>query len=354
MVNTTDDRQFNRDRLDLARRRRGMTKRALAEAAGISIRSLAGYFRDEREPEQTTVGRFAEILRFPVEFFYGATLDEVSHEGPSFRALTKMTARQRDQATAGGTLGIYLCDWIERRFRLPEPDIPQYEYADPEIASMELRARWGLGARPIRQIVPLLELHGVRVFSLAEDTLSVDAYSVWRGEAPYIFLNTQKSAERSRMDAAHELGHLVLHSRGGTQRNRQAEREAQQFGASFLMPRASVTEVARRGMSLEEIIRAKHHWTVSAAGLTYRLRELGLLTRYEYSQRFIEIGRLNYRTDEPEPAPRERSQVLEKVFGRLKERGISVAQVADELFVQPDEVGRLLVGLVGFPVALES
>ncbi|MYA61719.1 MAG: ImmA/IrrE family metallo-endopeptidase [Dehalococcoidia bacterium] len=348
------DSQFNRARLDLARRRRGMTKRALAGAAGISIRSLAGYFRDEREPEQATAVRFAEILRFPVGFFYGPTLDEVSQEGPSFRALSKMTARQRDQATAGGTLGVYLCDWIERRFRLPEPDIPQYEYADPEIASMELRARWGLGARPIRQVVPLLELHGVRVFSLAEDTLSVDAYSVWREETPYIFLNTQKSAERSRMDAAHELGHLVLHSRGGIQRNRQAEREAQQFGASFLMPRASVGSTVRRGMSLEEIVRAKHHWTVSAAGLTYRLHELGLLTRYEYSQRFIEIGRLNYRTEEPEPAPRERSQVLEKVFGRLKERGVSVSKVADELSIHPDEVGKLLIGLVGFPVALES
>ena len=265
-----------------------------------------------------------------------------------------MTARQRDRATAGGTLGIYLCDWIERRFRLPRPDIPQYEYADPEIASMELRARWGLGARPIRQIVPLLELHGVRVFSLAEDTLSVDAYSVWRGKIPYVFLNTQKSAERSRMDAAHELGHLVLHSRGGTQRNRQAEREAQQFGASFLMPRASVTEVARSGMTLREIMTAKHQWVVSVAGLTYRLHELGLLTRYEYGQRFIEIGSLNYRVEEPEPAPRERSQVLEKVFGRLKERGISVSQVADELYIHPEEVGKLLVGLVGFPVALGS
>ena len=63
---TMRDNRFNRDRLDLARRRHGMTKRALAEAADISIRSLAGYFRDEREPEGATVVRFAEILRFPV------------------------------------------------------------------------------------------------------------------------------------------------------------------------------------------------------------------------------------------------------------------------------------------------
>ena len=78
-----------------------MTRRALSEAAGISVHSLAGYFRDEREPEPGTAPRFADILRFPAAFFYGETLDEVLREGPSLRALSGMTARQRDQATAG-------------------------------------------------------------------------------------------------------------------------------------------------------------------------------------------------------------------------------------------------------------
>ena len=31
-----------------------------------------------------------------------------------------------------------------------------------------------------------------------------------------------------------------------------------------------------------------------------------------------------------------------------------MAQVADELSIHPDEVGKLLIGLVRFPVALES
>ena len=61
-----------------------MTRRALSEAAGISVHSLAGYFRDEREPEPGTAPRFADILRFPAAFFYGETLDEVLREGPVF------------------------------------------------------------------------------------------------------------------------------------------------------------------------------------------------------------------------------------------------------------------------------
>ena len=70
---------------------------------------------------------------------------------------------------------------------------------------MEIRSMWGIGERPIRNTIHLLELHGVRVFALAAETAVVDAYSFWRNDVPYILLNTGKSAERSRMDAAHEL-----------------------------------------------------------------------------------------------------------------------------------------------------
>ncbi|MEU8739183.1 ImmA/IrrE family metallo-endopeptidase [Streptomyces halstedii] len=41
--------------------------------------------------------------------------------------------------------------------------------------------------------------------------VEVDAFAVWREGVPFVFLNTQKSAERGRFDAAHEFGHLVMH-----------------------------------------------------------------------------------------------------------------------------------------------
>ena len=328
-----------------------MPQGALAEAAGLSKRSLVRYLKGEREPEQETVRRFAAALDFPLTFFYGPTLDEISHEGPSFRAMSTLTVRQRNQAIAAGTLGVALSDWIDARFGLPKPNIPRYEMAGPEAAAMSVRNQWGLDERPVRNMIHLLELHGTRVFSLAEDTRAVDAYSFWRNETPFIFLNTGKSAERSRMDAAHELGHLVLHSKGGSQRSREAERDAQQFGSAFLMPRSSILERMRPGMTVPQIIKAKHHWEVSAVNLTYRMRQLGLLTEYHYTRTVIELSSRGYRSMEPDPLPRETSQVLEEVFRRSRERGLSVAQVADELSIHPEELGKFLFGLVNFPLA---
>jgi hypothetical protein len=63
----------------------------------------------------------------------------------------------------------------------------------------------------------LLEARGIRVFSLTEPCFELNAFSHWVAVTPFVFLNTMKTAESSRFDAAHELGHLVLHRHGAPQ-----------------------------------------------------------------------------------------------------------------------------------------
>src|SRR4030095_1201305 len=127
----------------------------------------------------------------------------------SFRSLTSMTATHRDAALAAGSIGFEISDWVTARFELPPASLLDLHLYDPETAAQTLRQEWGLGERPISNMIHLLESKGVRVFSLAENTREVNAYSVWRRDHPYVFLNTFKSAECSRFDSAHELAHLV-------------------------------------------------------------------------------------------------------------------------------------------------
>jgi Zn-dependent peptidase ImmA (M78 family) len=179
-------------------------------------------------------------------------------------------------------------------------------------------------------MVRLLEAKGVRVFSLAEECLEVDAFSFWRGNRPLVFLNTMKSAEHSRFDAAHELGHLVLHPHGQPN-GRQAEREANTFAGAFLMPRSSLLAYAPRSATLPDLIRAKSIWKVSPAALAYRMREAGILSEWYYRALCVEIQKFGYRQVEPNGQPRELSLVLEKVFAELRNDGISKMDVAREL-----------------------
>jgi Zn-dependent peptidase ImmA (M78 family) len=213
------------------------------------------------------------------------------------------------------------------------------------MAAMGVRNEWNLGERPISNAIHLLESHGVRVFSLYEESVQLDAFSQWRGDVPYAFLNMMKSAEHSRMDAAHELGHLVLHWRGGV-RGRNFEHEANQFASAFLMPRGDILAEAPRNATLTDLLKAKKRWNVSVAALTYRLHAVGLLTDWRYRQLFMEISKRGFRTREPNGSSPERSQVLDKVFAALRDEGTTKATVARDLNVSLDEILRLAFGVV--------
>jgi Zn-dependent peptidase ImmA (M78 family)/DNA-binding XRE family transcriptional regulator len=336
--------RFNPKRLSVARRRHGLTKGMLAEAVGVSVRSIKAYEAGEKEPSAHNLEALAARLEFPHEFFFGRDLEEPPIDGSSFRAMSRLTAKQRNRALASGTLALALGDWIEERFSLPEPAVPRHRAIDAETAAMAVRAEWGLGQLPIRNMIELLEARGVRVFSLTEDCVEMDAYSFWRGDKPYVMLNTMKTPEHSRMDAAHELGHLVLHWRGGAS-GREQEREADEFGSAFLMPADSVRANAPKGGTLAQLIHAKKRWKVSLAALVYRMHKLKMLTDWQYRVLFIEIKR-RYRVSEPEGIQPETSQVLQKVFKTLKEHGVSKAELARELQIWPSELDKVVFGLV--------
>jgi Zn-dependent peptidase ImmA (M78 family) len=337
--------EFNPSRLVLARKRRGLSKIALAEAAVIGLRSIVYYESGEVIPSEEAVQSLASATQFPAAFFYGQDIEEISPNAASFRSLSKMTASQRDSAIAAGTLATIVCKWIEKQFELPAPDIPSLRNFDPETAAMVLRNEWGLGARPIKNVVHLLEAHGVRVFSLPIDSESVDAFSAWHQGTPFVFLNPRKSGERGRTDAAHELGHLALHEHG-VSRNRQAEFEADQFAASFLMPTADVIAHAPRAISVNTIHKLKKRWKVSAIALVHRLKALQLITEWQYRTFCIELSQAGYRRSEPDGLPRDTSQIFAKVFDMLRMEGRSRGAIARDVQITSAELDSLLVGLV--------
>ncbi len=337
----------NPQRLSLARERRGYTKIQLAKKVGVDPRSITAYESGEFPPSPETLRQLAAVLDFPEEFFVGDDIEVLSPDGASFRSMTKMTASQRNMALAQGALAIHLAKWIEERFELPEctvPDLDRGQYR-PETAAEAVRSLWGLGQLSIRNMIHLLESKGVRVFSLGINAREVDAFSVWKGGTPYVFLNVFKSAERSRFDAAHELAHLVLHKHASPN-GREAEGEANRFAAAFLMPERSVYAAETpRNLNLNTIIGLKRKWTVSVAALAHRLHELELLTDWQYRSICIEIGQ-RFKNTEPNEAQRESSAILPKLFAYLfKEEGLKRGAIAEELAIPPAELEQLLFGL---------
>lgn len=258
--------------------------------------------------------------------------------------MTKLSAQKRDSALSAGKLAQELSGWIDEQFKLPKPNIPDCSfdgYTEPDRAARMVREAWGIGELSISNLVHLLESNGVKVFSLAENCVEVDAFSFWMDEKPFVLLNTMNTPERSRFDAAHELGHLVLHKHSSNN-GRLAEQDADRFASAFLMPERSILASIPRMPKLDHLILLKKNWKVSLAALVRRTFDVGLSTEWHYRQLSIELNRRGYRTGEPQGMPeREKSLILEKVFSTLRTQGIKRTEILEQLRFPADEVNAL-------------
>lgn len=138
-------------------------------------------------PTPSNLRAFSDLLRFPQEFFEAPEVDEPEALTTSFRSQTSMSASVRDAALAAGAIGFEISDWVERRFSPPQPNLPDLSDNEPEAAAVVLRQEWHLGEKPISNMVKLMESKGIRIFSLAENTVEVNAYSLWKKGKPFVF-----------------------------------------------------------------------------------------------------------------------------------------------------------------------
>lgn len=346
--------EINPKQITFARVRRRLTKAQLSKEIGVTSRSLQNYESGTSTPDSGVLNKISKVLNFPEQFFYiDEDMPEVSGHAVSFRKLSKMTDAMKACAFAAASIAFQLNKWIEDRFNLPGLDLPDLSDLEPEEAAATLRRVWGLGNAPIPNVIHLLESKGIRVFSLAEETRDVDAFCIWNDGRPFVFLNTMKSAERSRFDAAHELGHLVRDvytMQHGEGHGPEMERQADAFASAFLMPANSVISNQPPAYTLKYLMKLKHYWGVSLAAVAYRFSALGLISEWGYRSLCIEIAKNGYRTNEPEPMERERSQLLGKVMESLREYGKGRRQIAEDLKVSLEEIDALTFNLTRLSV----
>lgn len=346
--------KINPKQITFARVRRRLTKAQLAKELDVTSRSLQNYETGASAPDQATLAKIAKLLNFPQQFFFlDEDMPEIKEHAVSFRKLSKMTEAMKGCTFAAGAIAFKVNEWIEERFNLPQADLPDLSDLKPEEAAATLRRMWGLGNSPIPNMIHLLESKGIRVFSLAEEAREVDAFCTWYEGSPFVFLNTTKSAERSRFDAAHELGHLVrdLYTmQHGQSHGSEMERQADAFAAAFLMPHESVVANQPPAYTIKYLMKLKHYWGVSLAALAHRFNSLGLVSEWNYRSLCIDIAKSGYRTNEPEPMERETSQLLVKVLDLLHSRKHGRREIAESLSLNVAEINALTFQLTRLSV----
>ncbi len=343
-------RAFDPERLTVARQLNQLTKSELASAIDVTSSALSQYERGTSRPTGSTLAKLALKLGVHPEFFMKELPLPDAGEA-HFRSLRSSTKAERAQAVAEAFLLWDMVRVFQQHVRLPAvevPHLPLPESAtriDIESTALNVRAAWGLPDGPVGNVVRQLERHGVVVTRLAFASRRLDAFSIELGDRPFVILGADKGdAARSRLDAAHELGHLVIHD-DVEPGDGIVERQAHQFAAAFLMPAEQVRQILPSRFDLTRLIDLKHQWGVSIAALLYRARELGVMTDAVYRRAVTFMSAQGYRVREPAPiGSPEHPVLLERCLDALREAGVGLDAIANAVRVPVDRVERLLAG----------
>ncbi len=338
--------QFDPQRLTLARWAAGTTKRQLAARLEISPASITQYESGNTMPRAQTVAGMALVLGVPAKYFEHDPRRRRPFAGSRsfFRSLRASPQWERDQADARAEHVFDLVSYLERRLRLPAVDVPEHPEFFAEAGRRELedvaaqvRGRWNLPPGPVGHVVRLLEAHGIIVARLRSDGPRVDAFSRWFETRPLVILWDGKGDKaRSRFDAAHELGHLVMHHEAQPG-DRELERQAHAFAAAFLMPADQIVDTlprrTPRANDWERLFDLRRRWGVSVAALLYRARELGTLPEAGFRRSIIRLGEMGLRHDDGASLgePEQPALLGRALAALLRGPGMELQDIADEL-----------------------
>ncbi len=329
----------NPDMILLGRELRGLSQSQLAKASSISQAVLSRYETGARDCTQQDIERLSSTLNLPVQFFYRTG----RIYGPESSSLFH---RKRQSVPAGTLRTIYAhlnkvrldverllqAVDMEAPFKFPEYDLDE---ADVTVIAANVRAAWMMPPGPVRSMIATIENAGGIVVPTHFGTNKIDAVIQWVPPTPPIFLiNDLVPGDRLRFTLAHEVGHLVMHSKPTVE----IEGQADSFAAAFLMP---ANDIGRdlENPTLSRLAQLKSYWKVSIQALTRRAVDLGKINERQYRYLLQQLSAAGYKREEPNPIPAEQPTLFKELLGAHVEGiGYSRAELAQMLGLYQDEL----------------
>lgn len=342
---------FAPDRLRLARLLARKRKNEVAIEVGVTPTAVGQWESGATSPSPETLFKLSLALSVPVEFF-ARHRRQAMHDPAAahFRSLRATTQAERGQALAFGELVWAVAEGVSRWVELPEPNLPDIPVpadasdAEVEVAAAATRQALSLGDAPIGHVVRLVESRGV-VTAVASIRLAdrVDAFSHWYSSRPVIVLSPGKNdAARSRFDAAHELGHLVMHH-DREPGSRIVERQAHLFASCLLAPPEQLAELLPRRADWSELAELKLRYGVSLKSLAYTASRLGVWGESTMRTAMVHYNRNGWNSGEPASlGEAERPSMLGRSAALLHEHGITLDEIASEAGLPPAIVTEVL------------
>jgi Zn-dependent peptidase ImmA (M78 family)/DNA-binding XRE family transcriptional regulator len=353
---------FIGSRLRTAREARGLTASSLAELVGVTKASISLYETGGASPQPETLNNIIELLKLPVAYFLMPDTPKKERNPIFFRSMASATKTARSR-------GLRRYEWLseiithalKEYVKFPNVNFPRVEtptdfkklsFDDIEKVASDVRRFWKLGDGPISNMVLLMENNGAVVTRIELYADKLDAFSTWRSsdKTPYIILGADKgSAVRSRFDAAHELGHLVLHRNIEPKHLNSAsdfkliEQQAHRFAGAFLIP-ANTFAKDFYAPTLDSFRVLKLKWLVAIGVIIRRARDLNFIDEQLERRLWINYNRRGWRRSEPldEKIPVERPRLLYRVIETLLSEGaLTIEQLLSKIALGVRDIEEL-------------
>lgn len=270
-----------------------LTLAELEELVGRSSSTLSAWENGTQLPEANSLERLCQVLNVSRQWFLKPVL-QVADERPHFfrsQAAAHKQARNKSRLYLAWLqeISFFLQDAME----WPAVNVPMLGATDcrliddSEIESIARTCReaWKLGTAPIQNVIQVMENAGIICTRADIGHTKMDGVShvSTTDGRPYVLIaNDKANPTRNRFDAAHELGHIVLHSHIPSQQYAKQElyklmeKQAHRFASAFLLPPETFSQEVV-WPTLENLLSLKSRWKVSVAAMIVRCGDLSII-----------------------------------------------------------------------------
>ena len=345
VLRTMEVRETLSEKLLSARKLTGMSTRAVADRLAkrfpISHATIANYESGKSSPPMDVLAALADLYDRPINWFLerGKSLTGVRYR--NLKSRVKQRELHRFEAEVQRWVDAYVA--VEARLKRPlASDISQTRFAkttDPDDLSREVRRTLQVSEEdPIPSVVEVLERFSVRVLEQPTE-LRIDGLAAKYGAEYVVVLNPTVSNDRGRLNAAHELAHVLFGDCDHDgEETKDAERRAFEFASHLLLPNNQLKK-AFIGKSMVRLVQFKERFGISLAAMVYRASKLGFITKQEAKWLWIEFARRGWKNNEPGVVRPDRATRFEQLIDEILVNGkMSPKEVADLLGVRPEEI----------------
>ncbi len=320
--------------------------------AAISHATLASYERGQTQPKFDTLVALAATYGRPVSWFI-ASGPELT--GVCYRNLvSRYRVRDRESFEAEVAKWAYaylrLEDRLGARRRARVREVPDAT-ADPRRLAEWVRKEREIGSeQPIPSVLELLDRFGVYALEI-KAPFAVDGLAARFGDEHLVILNPSVSNDRARMNAGHELAHVLYGDcidDSEARAHRAVEARAMEFASHLLMP-SRVLRSAFAGRSMVRLVKFKERFGISLAAMVLRAEREDVIPNSLAKKLWVEFSKRGWRRHEPGAVRPDRATRFEQLLDGAVVRGdITWKDAAEVTGVRISELKNRVQEALGF------